>query len=55
MNTVFLHDLFRIAIDQPRQERLQRVSESWMNSIQFTKPHFSLKPVDKLLEDSIQK
>ena len=42
-------------LDQPRQERLQRVSESWMNSVQFTEPNFSLKPVDKLLEDSIKK
>jgi hypothetical protein len=42
-------------LDQPRQERLQRVSEGWMNSIQFTEPNFSLKPVDKLLEDSIKK
>jgi hypothetical protein len=42
-------------LDQPRQERLQRVSENWMNSIQFTEPNFSLKPVDKLLEDSIKK
>jgi hypothetical protein len=42
-------------LDQPRQDRLQRVSESWMNSIQFTEPNFSLKPVDKLLEDSIKK
>ena len=40
--------------DQPRQERLQRVSENWMNSIQFTEPNCSLKPVDKLLEDSIK-
>lgn len=42
-------------LDQPRQERLQRVAESWMNSVQFTEPNFSLKPVDKLLEDSIKK
>ena len=42
-------------LDQPRQERLQRVSENWMNSIQFTEPNFSLKPLDKLLEDSIKK
>jgi hypothetical protein len=42
-------------LDQPRQDRLQRVSESWMNSVQFTEPNFSLKPVDKLLEDSIKK
>ena len=42
-------------LDQPRQERLQRVSESWMNSVQFTEPNFSSKPVDKLLEDSIKK
>ena len=42
-------------LDHPRQERLQRFSESWMNSIQFTEPNFSLKPVDKLLEDSIKK
>jgi hypothetical protein len=42
-------------LDQPRQERLQRISENWMNSIQFTEPNFSLKPVDKLLEDSIKK
>ena len=42
-------------LDQPRQDRLQRVSESWMNSIQFTEPNFSLKSVDKLLEDSIKK
>jgi len=42
-------------LDQPRQERLQRVSEGWMNSVQFTEPNFSLKPVDKLLEDSIKK
>jgi hypothetical protein len=42
-------------LDQPRQERLQRVSENWMNSIQFTEPNFSLKSVDKLLEDSIKK
>ena len=42
-------------LDQPRQERLQRVSESCMNSVQFTEPNFSLKPVDKLLEDSIKK
>ena len=42
-------------LDQPRQDRLQRVSESLMNSIQFTEPNFSLKSVDKLLEDSIKK
>jgi hypothetical protein len=42
-------------LDQPRQDRLQRVSENWMNSIQFTEPNFSLKSVDKLLEDSIKK
>jgi hypothetical protein len=42
-------------LDQPRQERLQRVSESWMNSIQFTEPNFSLKSLDNLLEDSITK
>ena len=42
-------------LDQPRQEQLQRVSENWMNSVQFTEPNFSLKSVDKLLEDSIKK
>lgn len=42
-------------LDQPRQERLQRVSENWMNSIQFTEPNFSLKSLDNLLEDSITK
>lgn len=41
--------------DEPNHERLQRVAESWMNSIQFTEPHASLKPIDKLFGDTIKK
>lgn len=39
----------------PKHERLLRVSQSWMNSIQFTEPRASLKDLDRVLEDAIKK
>jgi hypothetical protein len=41
--------------DKPRVERVQKVAQGWMNSIQFTEPHGSLKPIDKLFQDVVKK
>ena len=45
----------KMMTDTSKQDRLLRVSQNWMNSIQFTEPHASLKPVDKLFQDSINR
>jgi Protein of unknown function (DUF3037) len=39
----------------PKHDRLLRVAQSWMNSIQFTEPRASLKELDRVLEDAIKK
>lgn len=41
--------------DQPRVERVQKIAQSWMNSIQFTEPHGSLKSIDQLFQDTVKK
>jgi hypothetical protein len=38
---------------QAPQERLQKVAENWMNSIQFTEPSASLESLDILFKDTI--
>jgi hypothetical protein len=38
----------------PKHERLLRVSQSWMNSIQFTELRASLKDLDRVLKDAIK-
>lgn len=38
----------------PNHQRLLKVSQSWMNSIQFTEPRGSLDAVDSLLADIVQ-
>lgn len=38
----------------PKHDRLLRVAQSWMNSIQFTEPRASLKDLDRVLEDAIK-
>jgi Protein of unknown function (DUF3037) len=40
--------------DLPKQDRLMRVSQGWMNSIQFSEPHASLEPIDALVEDAVK-
>lgn len=40
--------------EQPRHERLLKVSQDWMNSIQFTKPRYSLENVHNLYEYAVQ-
>ncbi len=35
----------------PNQERLLKIAQGWMNSIQFTEPRGSLNTVNDLLED----
>lgn len=37
-----------------RVERMRELSNSWMNSIQFTQPHPSLANIDKLLIDIVE-
>lgn len=37
-----------------RMERMRELSNSWMNSIQFTQPHPSLASIDKLLMDIVE-
>ncbi|MBR8828981.1 MAG: DUF3037 domain-containing protein [Gomphosphaeria aponina SAG 52.96 = DSM 107014] len=39
----------------PKHERLLKVAQGWMNSIQFTEPRGSLKNVDKLFTDTVNK
>ncbi len=39
----------------PRHERLERIAQSWMNSIQFTEPRGSLKALDKVIDDAVKK
>lgn len=39
----------------PGVDRVQKVAQRWMNSIQFTEPHASLKSIDLLLQDTVQK
>lgn len=39
----------------PKQDRLLRISSHWMNSIQFSEPRGSLKDVEQLLNDSVNK
>lgn len=41
--------------NRPRHERLERVAQSWMNSIQFTEPRGSLKDVNTVIEDAVKK
>jgi len=41
--------------DIPRHERLLKVAQSWMNSIQFTEPRGSLEKVDELFADTIKR
>lgn len=38
-----------------KQDRLLRISNHWMNSIQFSEPRGSLKDVEKVLNDSVNK
>ncbi|NJK66667.1 MAG: DUF3037 domain-containing protein [Microcoleus sp. SU_5_3] len=40
--------------DTPRHERLKKIAQGWMNSIQFTEPRGSLENVESLLEDIAQ-
>jgi hypothetical protein len=39
----------------PKQDRLLRISNHWMNSIQFSEPRGSLKDVEQVLNDNINK
>ena len=38
----------------PKHERLKKIAQGWINSIQFTEPHGSLENVENLLEDIAQ-
>ncbi|MEG3959556.1 DUF3037 domain-containing protein [Microcoleus sp. herbarium2] len=38
----------------PKHERLKKIAQGWINSIQFTEPHGSLDNVENLLEDIAQ-
>jgi hypothetical protein len=38
----------------PKHERLKKIAQGWINSIQFTEPRGSLKNVESLLEDIAQ-
>lgn len=40
--------------DTPKHERLKKIAQGWMNSIQFTEPRGSLENVESLLEDIAQ-
>ena len=39
----------------PKQDRLLKLSNHWMNSIQFSEPRGSLKDVEQVLNDSVNK